>query len=497
MGDYKPISSVFVRKSKKHQSPKSKDNIYPLRKTSQLKESYDYENVKDSIRRWDLYSHSLTNNWTKMMGLYETVSKLGNSSQLQECTNIINQEIIPYLSSPSMIKRDVYTRVNSTDDDIMRKNLDSFMESLNNDIESDRLLYNYDMISKRFNIDKLVSSNILFEDALTETIYGLCSLIDTYDMNHKAKFAIAAEAALYSGYKTIGDNWDQFSHINNKIILENVLDYFLINYGTLHPEKFLDEMTDTCHKDVFIGDQLDPYLNHLRDIYFEEKEKIVEESVNEDIKPDDALYGLSQDLDQYRWIREQIKIPVRESFEDLKNKFLAFVDKAKLIPTEGPALIKRGISSLLVPCRAEDLAQGTSNALSKVFYAAVTLGMFTTGGVLAGIFAMIANYIISKHAQKKYLRSSIIAWKLHRQGVVRKIQTCSDAEKKRRMEAYLDQLDNTLKKLEENYENERDESLDEINKKSKEFESLANTPGLLKDANADIDPDGKKTPAAD
>ena len=495
------IKLVLIRKRKKNLSESSTkdDSIYPLRKASVTKESYDYENIRNAIRHWDLYSKSVGNNWNNMMKLCETVSTLGNINQLRECTSIINTEIIPYLSASSMIKKDVYKKMSRSHSDDMKSCYYSMMESLNENIECDRVINNHDLISKRFNIDKLIANNILFEDAIPETLYSLCSLIDTYDIDYRSKFCIAAEMALYTTYNTIGEDIIEEQHLKDKLssksILEHVLDYFLINYGRNNTLKFLDEMQECCHKDSFIKNQLDSYIDHYRKLHAQSYIEHVSPIPLSDIAfsyADESIYGLTRDLDQYRSIREETELLARpkKAIDDMSNmidKAKGFIDTLKMAPSNAINSLKSAIAAVLVPCRVEDLEKGTSNALSYVFYAFITLGMFSVGGALSGIFALIANYIIAKKAQKIHLKQSLQAWTKHKVSVKRKIDSCSDAEKKRRMEAYLSQIDTTIDKIEKAYEEARDKTSNELKKEAYNDEDKAS---------ADIDPHGNLTPVS-
>ena len=86
----------------------------------------------------------------------------------------------------------------------------------------DRIIKNYDKISRRFDFDKIVIENVLTKkDAVKETT-TICKLIDTYDMPAISKFKVATENYLFvlsknaCPYDTIG-------------IMEAAADYFLVN----------------------------------------------------------------------------------------------------------------------------------------------------------------------------------------------------------------------------------------------------------------------------
>ena len=499
-----PLRSVrkaYLRKRRKKQGKllEHTHNIYPLFQNSLEKDSYNYHNIRESIERWNNYSSSIGGNWNQVMKLYETVNQYGSKDQLQECTNIINTKILPYLESPSIMRKDIYKRMNESSSDIYKSCMYSMIECLNENIESDRLLKNYEIISKRFNIHKLVEENLFYEDAITETVYSLCSLVDTYQLDYKTKFCIAAESALLSIYDIIGDNIIEEEYLRDKVtdqsILETVLDYFLINYGRNNTEKFLDEMEDTCHKDYFITEQLDPYINHLRKVnaslYTEEVIPLANSQVF--MHGDDKLYGMINDPDQYRIIRESAQQLVLNEVElsDIKQKVNDMVDKIKIAPTQAASMIKQAISSIFVTTRAEDIGKGTHNALSILFYAAITLGAFTMG-IVPGILASICSWTISKASQKIYLKDAIQEWREHKYSLERKIKECNDSEKKRRMEAYLVNVESTLEKLENRYEEIRDRTLAEL--KTKSDHKIEDRDRPIQ--SADVDPRGFITPSS-
>lgn len=489
MIDYHPISSVLVRKSKKKQSQQPKPHtMYPLRKTSTVQETYDYENIKNSIIKWYSYSTSVGNNWNKLMRLYESVSSLGTPEQLKECTNIINLDIIPYIQSPSMFKKDIYKKLNECKSETNKKLYGSILNTINENLECDRLLSNFDTISRRFNIDKLISNNILYEDAVEETLYSLCSLIDTYDMDWKSKFCVASEAALYSIYNTITDDILEEEYMKDKLsntaVLETVLDYFLINYGRNNVPKFLDEITDACSKDAFIGKQLDPYIKYLKELDSPKDEILVEEE--EQSSNNEDLYGLSKEPDQFKSIRDATSkiIGIKDSFSQSLQQAKDMLTKMKLTAQNSMEILKSAIRSLLVTRRAEDLVKGTHNALAYIFYAVITLGLFGIGGPLAGLFGLAANYTISQTVQKEYLKSAIQEWRKHRQSIVRKINDSSDSEKKRRLEAYLMQLDKTIKVLDDHYNEIKDKTTTELKKQADDDK--------ITTGSTDIDPSGNR-----
>ena len=103
-----------------------------------------------------------------------------------------------------------------------QETLDMMYKVACENVTYDRIIKNYDKISRRFDFDKIVIENVLTKkDAVKETT-TICKLIDTYDMPAISKFKVATENYLFvlsknaCPYDTIG-------------IMEAAADYFLVN----------------------------------------------------------------------------------------------------------------------------------------------------------------------------------------------------------------------------------------------------------------------------
>lgn len=510
MGNHHHISAILQRKSRKQQGPMRTNTIYPLYKDNgnvALKESYSFDNIMESVYKWNDYSPSIGKNWNQLMSLYEAVGELGTSQQLHEMTSVINNNILPYIDSPSMMKADIYNHIKTCKSDDMKSCMYTMMESINEAIECDRVLKNIDTVSRRFNLVKVAQPHIFYEDSITEAVYNICELIDTYNMDLKNKFCVACESALYSVYSNIEPiSEDMMSDkLSDVSVLENVVDYFMINYGRNQIENFIDLIESAAKSDIFIGDQLDNYISLLRKVngnrYTEEMvyesvdvQKLADEEANRKYR-DESILGLSEDLDQYDAIRHSAEVMVLKEFASPEERIKEFITKMKMLPTQSMAALKSAITAILVPCRAEDIGKGTHNALSIIFYAFITLGWFSVGGPLGGIFGSVVSYIVSKASQKAYLKDAITEWREHKYALSRKIKESTDPEKRRRMEAYMDQVDITINNLETRYDDMRERTAAELANRA---ENRADDPANRSHyRTSQVDPDGKVTPASD
>ena len=105
----------------------------------------------------------------------------------------------------------------------------SQMETLNMALELacevatyDRIISNYEKISKRFDLDKIVLENVLTADDAKVNAIKVAKLIDTYNMTDIQKFKVATEEYLYVLSKN-GCKYEIGS------VVEAMKDYFLIN----------------------------------------------------------------------------------------------------------------------------------------------------------------------------------------------------------------------------------------------------------------------------
>ena len=453
MGRYVPISYIDRRQDNLKYGSGSSKMIYPLYST--YRNIYNYKNLQESLYAWNSYTKSVGKNLDRVMEIFDIISTNGTDKELRESTSIINSYIVPYLESPSMLKKDIVRKLNKNPAQPIKECLESINDTISDITECDRVINNYNTISRRFNIDKVVSSNMVFAEDTIDGIYTLCSLIDTYDMDLKSKFCITSEMALYSV-----DKYAKWS-IPQKTIMDNVIDYYLINYGTSDVDKFIHEIKEASKKDRFIHESSYEYLNYLQDINKRLNEN--KDDPDEIIKQlrDESVYGLNEDMNQWDIIDKSLQAIYEIAILD---KAKAFITKLKMMPVKTISTLKSAIRSLFVTNRAEDIRKGTHNALSLAFYGFITLSAFSLG-MLPGILGLITSYAVANKSNKLYLKGAMEEFKDHKYTLQRRIRDCDDPEKKRRMEAYLSDVEKNIDTLEKEYEKQRDRTLDEIKQK--------------------------------
>ena len=101
---------------------------------------------------------------------------------------------------------------------------DSINESVNKLIHCDRIIQNYNNLSKRFNLDKIVKENYI--NGIYDTTAIICRLVDTYNMSTKIKLNSVMECTLYA-MKKLGFTEDP------KDIIRASTDYFIMKENGL------------------------------------------------------------------------------------------------------------------------------------------------------------------------------------------------------------------------------------------------------------------------
>lgn len=466
-----PIETINLRKMHLKQPLTSNYSHYPLYRS--YKKRYNFKNIKESIYAWDKYSNSVGSNLKQVLRLLKYISENdSNLNHINEITCIIGKDIIPYLKSSTFFReliirvKDEFELNNMVVLSILEK-LDDELFKINN---CDRVLNNYEIISKRFNLNKIIEKNIFYEDRIeniSPTIHILCELLDTFNRPMKEGFCINTELILYAiqNYTDINDQ---------RYIIENIIDYYLTVYRNMKTlEEFISDIKKASDASPFIDSEIvERHLNYINNV--QNKITLAGFNPTEDMKDNDTIgYNLLSLYNNECSLDESHKY-LNEGLESL-NEFGDFIDKAKeiitrvkLAPVKTVNTIKEAIRALIVPTRLQDLKKGTHNALSLIFYSAIVVPFIPLGGVLGAILGSLVSFTISKHITKEYLKDAIQEWQNHKNNVERKIKEADSNEKKQELTRYLNEVNKNLETLETKYESLKDKSVEDLKKNSEE-----------------------------
>lgn len=465
-----PIEDVNLRKMHLQRPLSSNYSHYPLYRS--YKERYNYKNIKEAIYAWDKYSNSVGSNLKQILRLLKLISENdSNQNHIDEITCIISKDIIPYLES-SLFFRELIIRVK--DEFELNNTVLSVLEKLEIELckisDCDRLLNNYDVTTKRFNLNKIIEKNIFYEDKIeniSPTICILCQLLDTFESPMKQSFCINTELILYAiqNYTTIDDQ---------RAIIENIIDYYLGIYRNMKPlEELISDIKKGADASPFIDSEIvDRHLNYIKNV----QNSItlngfnpVKDMENNDVISCDLLSLYNDDCslaDSHKYLNEGLES--LNEFGDFIEKAKEIITQVKLAPVKTVNTVKEAIRALIVPTRLQDLKKGTHNALSLIFYSAIVVPFIPIGGVLGGILGSLVSFTISKHINKEYLKDAIQEWQAHKNTVERKIKEADSNEKKQELTKYLNEVNDNLAILEKKYESIKDKSVEDLKKGNEE-----------------------------
>ena len=465
-----PIEDINLRKMHLQRPLSSNYSHYPLYRS--YKERYNYKNIKEAIYAWDKYSNSVGSNLKQILRLLKLISENdSNQNHIDEITCIISKDIIPYLES-SLFFKELIIRVK--DEFELNNIVLSILEKLEIELckisDCDRLLNNYDVTTKRFNLNKIIEKNIFYEDKIeniSPTICILCQLLDTFESPMKESFCINTELILYAiqNYTTIDDQ---------RAIIENIIDYYLGIYRSIKPlEELISDIKKGADASSFIDSEIvDRHLNYIKNV----QNSItlngfnpVKDMENNDVISCDLLSLYNDDCslaESHKYLNEGLES--LNEFGDFIEKAKEIITQVKLAPVKTVNTVKEAIRALIVPTRLQDLKKGTHNALSLIFYSAIVVPFIPIGGVLGGILGSLVSFTISKHINKEYLKDAIQEWQAHKNTVERKIKEADSNEKKQELTKYLNEVNDNLAILEKKYESLKDKSVEDLKKGTEE-----------------------------
>ena len=405
-----PIDEVYYR-----QSPPVVDKPYSLNEN--FKAKYNYNNLLECLQRWNSYSKNEAICFEQALTVLNCVLENGSPIQKTTATSVV-QGITGQLKSPKNVSQILSDGVKNVSES-NKEYYDRITESLNRNIEECRVISNHDLISKRFGVDSFIRENTVFDKDYNCVIAELCSYIDTYNFGLDSKYKVALEETLYAMRRANVS-------ITEQQIVEAVTDYFVA--VDMHPKdtngKLFEVMEQVINNNSFFSDC--SYPTAL-------KESLTMVNDGE----------IKTDLEELFKSKEEAFV-----MESASEKWKAAVEAFKAMPKKTEAALKSLVNTLFIVHRDEDIINNSYNFLSLVFYYTVWVGTLSIG-VAPGIISAIALKTINYTAERKYMDRVLKKWYSHRDSVHRKMEKCSDEEKKKKFEEYLKSIDKNIEKLEE------------------------------------------------
>lgn len=315
----------------------------------------------------------------------------------------------------------------------------------------DRVIENYNKVSKRFNLDKLFLENTRI-NGIEDTIVELCNMIDTYNMPSTIKFNTVIETAWY-GFESNSIPYDKSS------ILETAVDYFIFKEDglvscrqILESTLFFDRHEDMGNIDIFTEEE--PEEGTASDYHVD---KAVDAVIN-------SVVGATIN-----------HTPVTESSDF--NKLFEKFKKEELSNTDKPETKLKGLINKLYRKDVNSIVDDTPDLLKWIrrFFIIGSCTVPMIGPVLAAV-GLIADKFISIYKDREDLPKMLKCFNNEIKASKTKLQSTDDSEEKKKLEKYIKSLEDARDKISSYYNDRLTEE-----EQDKRFETMAEDEGYESD----------------
>ena len=326
-------------------------------------------------------------------------------------------------------------------------------------IECDRIVKNYATVSKRFNLDKIIS-NIRYNIDNYQACFEIASCIDTYNQSFKNRYNSALETAAYVFDK-------HFMNYPKDKIVEAVTDYFLFT-GSLKEEQ-VNDVKDVMRISVLF-EQED--FSSLSWVDLEMPPEPIDNNVTVDIENYGTGYEFLSENDLNKAVeakKKEIKKDVKktgkiikkaakegnpeerrdEEVKEMVAEFRASCLKNKDSKTNLPSL--KSLITKLFAKNPYQIVYELPNLLSLIRIAFI----ITSGAIhpVLMVCTFIVDQLLKVHFSRKQLEKIVNAYKNEINSVKSKIEKTKDTQTKENLEKYLEELNKDLTKIKD-YERE-------------------------------------------
>ena len=299
------------------------------------------------------------------------------------------------------------------------------LETVDMYINCDRVLENYNKISKRFNLELLFVENTRV-NGVRDTVVELCNRIDTYSMPTYVKFNTVIESAWY-GFES------NFIDYKKSDILESALDYFL----------FKEDGVSSC-KDI-----LDSTIFYDKDDDMKNIDIITEEEPEPDTIS--TKNEISSDImNHYASSSKPVRINENSDFNKIFNNF----KKTELSKNKDENLVSK-LKDLIHKLYRKDvnsIVENTPDLLSWIRrFFIIGTGAAPIIGPVIMIIGLIADKFISLHMYRDEVEKMTKCFVKEIELSKKKLDSTTDYEDKERLKKYIESLEKAKNKIDEYY----------------------------------------------
>lgn len=457
-------------------------------------------NAVNAIMNWESLAENSNEAFNKALDVFEEVCINENASTIRKCLNYLIENV-DKVRDASQLERSLKHRTSHLKSKVRAKITASYnpvnnaikdsIAAINNTLSSkgvvttpdiktteesfnflldeckkikecDRIIENHSKISKRFNIDKVISE-ISSSDDIYHAIIEIASYIDTYSIPFKNKYSHSLEVSYYVLNKY------NMNYPSEKII-EAVTDYFIftsvLNEGNINAIKEVRDISVVFEQDDF--DVID-YL------YDEEEDIIFDLNGDEIFDASDLIESYCSPLHEDEINIKDFGKEARVKKRELKK---AARDLKKAAKQGNPderldRKTKKEIENFRKECAKDPdnknnivrFKSMVTGILTKTPYQIVYdlpnfFGIIRTllvlGGIainpILGLLTFITSKIIDLTLSRKQTEKIVIAYQNEIESIRAKINKTKDSETKEMLEKYLSELEKDYSKIKE-YEN--------------------------------------------
>ena len=356
------------------------------------------------------------------LDLFDKYAELANETCITQMGQYIANEAVLKTRDAkrtlSLIKRRLTLLQNKLKPDLSKKKKKSIKEAYELILDKciivencDRLIENYNNISRRFNLEVLFNENTR-KYGVYDTVIKLCNKIETYNIPDEVKYNSIIETALY-GFEINGIEY------NRSEILEASIDFFLFKTNGLETCKTILEST------LFFDKNEDP---GSIDVITEEEPEIE---------------GNAGDLVRVYYNGEEtLAVAESSNFKEIFEKY----KREELPKQDKPENKLKALIARLYTPSVDDVVGGTGSLLKwiRTFFIIGTAAIPFVGPVLAAVEAIADKFIALHYERKEAIRMNDCINK-EIKITKDKIKESTDTEEKDRLQKYL----KTLEKISE------------------------------------------------
>lgn len=359
--------------------------------------------------------------------LGRTKSKAGNTSYIHKSQEELQDNLSSISQSPT---GDLYSAPGSTvhishqEDDAEEIAMEAYTEMYNKlslYLHCDRVLENYDRISKRFNLEILFNENTR-KNGVYDTVVELCGFIDTYNMPMTVKINTVIETAWY-GFES---NCIEY---NKKDILEAATEYFAFKENGISLCKEIIETTLFFDKD--------------------------EDTRGIDILMEDEPEEVDQDPSISECIMSYCVSPkdntIKEQHTDFDKVFSDF--KKKESDKDSVSDKIKNLITKLYAKNVSDIVNGTPKLFKWIrsFFIVSSASIPVVGPAIMAV-SYIADRFITLDLERKEVEKMIACFNQEIKCANAKLESTKDEETKEKLEKYIDSLTEAMYKIRNYYD---------------------------------------------